>query len=77
MSYKYEVCATYTSAEIESWIKDVEKQLQQHIENNRPQNTIEMLQKQLDDLRADLILKKTRRNQRGNETTADKTIADC
>ena len=77
MSYKYPDCATMTSAGIEEYIANVESILQKNIENHSPQETIEMFQKQLDDLRADLILKKTRRNQRGNETTADKTIADC
>ena len=57
MSYKYPDCATCTSAEIEEWIKNVEYQLQKNIELDSPKKTIEMFQKQLDDLRADLILK--------------------
>ncbi len=58
MSYKYPDCATCTSAEIEEWIANVESILQKNIENHSPQKTIEMFQKQLDDLHADLILKK-------------------
>ena len=58
MAYRNEGCEKYTSNEIQSWMNDVEYQIQQ-IKNNTPHDVrIPKLQKQFDDLHADLILKK-------------------
>ena len=61
MTYKNKGCDKYTSAQIESWIKRAEQVLKMNIEHNKNKNRtefIESLQQQLEDLRADLILKK-------------------
>ena len=61
MTYKNKGCDKYTSAQIESWIKEAERVLKMNIEHNKNKNHtefIESLQQQLEDLRADLILKK-------------------
>ena len=58
MPYKYAYCQEYTSAQIESWIEDVEVRLQHVINDNGMKKSTEMLQEQVDGLRADLILKK-------------------
>jgi hypothetical protein len=61
MSYRNEGCDKYTSAQIQSWIDSVQQSLQVNIDHNRNKDRDEFLQKlrqQLDDLRADLILKK-------------------
>ena len=61
MSYRNEGCDKYTSAQIQAWIDDAEKTLQTNIQNNTNTNSaehIQALRQQLDDLRADLILKK-------------------
>jgi hypothetical protein len=58
MSYRNEGCEGCTSSEIERWIENTEYQVQQHIKTKGAEEIIKILQKQLDDLRADLILKK-------------------
>ena len=58
MSYRNAGCENYTSNEIEQWIFRVEDQLQK-LAQYAPDNVqIQPIQQQLDDLRADLILKK-------------------
>ena len=58
MSYRNKICENYTSKQIEQWIFGVEYQLQQLTQNAPDDDQIPKIEQQLDDLRADLILKK-------------------
>jgi hypothetical protein len=62
MSYRNKDCENYTSVQIQSWIETTEFSLQQTKKNNGLIETIKQLELQLDDLRADLILKKQEEN---------------
>ena len=61
MSYRNVGCDKLSSADIQLWIVRSEDTLQINIQNNRNADSaehIQTLRQQLDDLRADLILKK-------------------
>ena len=76
MTYKNKGCDKYTSAQIESWIKRAEQVLKMNIEHNKNKNRtefIESLQQQLEDLRADLILKKQEELQQRIDQTQQRT----
>ena len=58
MSYRNKGCDKYSSLQIQSWMDDTKHVLDESIKHNAPEERITELQKQIDDLRADLILKK-------------------
>ena len=58
MSYRNKGCDKYSSLQIQSWMDDTKHVLDESIKHNAPEERITELQKQIDDLHADLILKK-------------------
>ena len=75
MTYKNEGCDKYTSTEIQSWINRAEEILRINIEHNRNKDSAEFIQslrQQLDDLRADLIVKKEEESQERTKEMLDR-----